>query len=102
MGRSHSHAAHPRKAKCRTSWDGNSVRDSLPNHHAFSRVDFKLIMEFLEFLILSAINLVLILFIIRKWSLVSAEGLCMAYLGAAISTDNVELIFHYVVSPGVL
>lgn len=59
-------------------------------------------MEFLEFLILSAINLGLILFIIRKWSVVSAEGFCMAYLGTAILTDNIELIVHYVVSPGVL
>jgi hypothetical protein len=59
-------------------------------------------MDFLEFSFLSAINLGLLFFIVRKWSLVSAEGFCAAYLGMAILTDNVELIFHYLVSPSVL
>ncbi|HEV2489265.1 MAG TPA: hypothetical protein VGT03_05625 [Candidatus Acidoferrales bacterium] len=59
-------------------------------------------MEFLEFLALSVINLGLIVVIIRKWGIISAEGFCMGYLGAAILTDNAELIFHYFVSPSVL
>ncbi len=59
-------------------------------------------MNLLEFLVLSVINLGLILFIIRKWSFFSAEGLCMGTLGMMILTDNLELLFHYVVSPDVL
>lgn len=56
-------------------------------------------MTFVEFIFLSAMNLALIVFIIRKRSIASAEGLCMAYLGMAVLTDNIELIFHYFVSP---
>ena len=59
-------------------------------------------MELLQFIVLSAVNLGLIVFIIRKWSFFSAEGLCMGTLGMMILTDNVELIFHYLVSPEVL
>ncbi|MGC1107216.1 MAG: hypothetical protein WA876_11820 [Candidatus Acidiferrales bacterium] len=59
-------------------------------------------MVFVEFIALSAINLGIILFIIRKWSIASAEGLCMAYLGMAVATDNIELVFHFLVSPGIL
>ncbi len=59
-------------------------------------------MDMFEFLTLSAVNLGLIAFIIRKWSIASAEGFCMAYLGMAVLTDNVELIFHWLFSPGVL
>lgn len=59
-------------------------------------------MDLLEFLVLSAVNLGLVVFVIRKWSLVSAEGFCMAYLGAAILTDNIELLFHYIFSPQAL
>lgn len=59
-------------------------------------------MALIEFAILSAINLGLVLYIIRRWGIISAEGLCMAYLGAAILTDNLELVFHYIVSPDVL
>lgn len=59
-------------------------------------------MDLLQFIVLSFINLALILFVIRKWSFFSAEGFCIAILGAMILTDNVQLIFHYVVSPNVL
>jgi hypothetical protein len=59
-------------------------------------------MEVLQFVVLSAVNLGLILFIIRKWSLFSAEGLCFGYLGMMVLTDNVELVFHYLVSPEIL
>lgn len=59
-------------------------------------------MEWFEFLTLSLLNLGLMAFIIRRWGIASAEGLCMAYLGMAVLTDNLELIFHYVFSPNVL
>ncbi|MGB6482876.1 MAG: hypothetical protein WBE86_05250 [Candidatus Acidiferrales bacterium] len=59
-------------------------------------------MTFIEFIALSAINLGIIIFIIRKRSIASAEGLCMAYLGIAVATDNIELVFHSSVSPDVL
>jgi hypothetical protein len=59
-------------------------------------------MDILEFLVLSAVNLGLVLFIIRKWSFFSAEGFCMSTLGMMILTDNVQLIFQYLVSPGAL
>jgi hypothetical protein len=59
-------------------------------------------MDLLEFLVLSVLNLGLILFIIRKWSFFSAEGFCMGTLGMMVLTDNVHLIFQYLVSPGVL
>lgn len=59
-------------------------------------------MEWFEFLTLSLLNLGLMAFIIRRWGIASAEGFCMAYLGMAVLTDNVELIFHYVFSPNAL
>lgn len=59
-------------------------------------------MDLFEFLSLSAVNLGLMAFIIRRWSIASAEGFCMAYLGMAVLTDNAELIFHAVFSPSVL
>ena len=59
-------------------------------------------MELFEFFTLSVLNLGLIVFIIRRWGIASAEGFCMAYLGMAVLTDNLELIFHYIFSPGVL
>src|SRR6185437_7273167 len=59
-------------------------------------------MEWFEFLTLSLLNLGLMAFIIRRWGIASAEGFCMAYLGMAVLTDNIELIFHYVFSPSTL
>ncbi|MHB8540292.1 MAG: hypothetical protein ACYDCD_05030 [Candidatus Acidiferrales bacterium] len=59
-------------------------------------------MELFEFLTLSLLNLGLMIFIIKRWGIASAEGFCMAYLGMAVLTDNVELVFHYIFSPGVL
>lgn len=59
-------------------------------------------MEWFEFLTLSFLNLGLMVLIIRRWGIASAEGFCMAYLGMAVLTDNIELIFHYVFSPGAL
>jgi hypothetical protein len=59
-------------------------------------------MTFIQFFSLSIVNLAIIIFIIRRWSIASAEGLCMAYLGIAVLSDNVELIFHYFASLGVL
>ncbi|MGH9729330.1 MAG: hypothetical protein ACRD4V_12170 [Candidatus Acidiferrales bacterium] len=59
-------------------------------------------MEWFEFLTLAVLNLGLMAFIIRRWGIASAEGFCMAYLGMAVLTDNVELIFHCVFSPGAL
>lgn len=59
-------------------------------------------MTLMEFIALSAINLGIIIFILRWRGIASAEGLCMAYLGMAVATDNVALLFHYFVSPDVL
>lgn len=59
-------------------------------------------MTFVVFIILSTVNLGIIAFIINRRSIVSAEGLCMAYLGMAVLTDNVELICHYFLSPDIL
>ncbi|HKV27014.1 MAG TPA: hypothetical protein VJN90_01910 [Candidatus Acidoferrales bacterium] len=59
-------------------------------------------MEWFEFLTLSLLNLGLMAFIIRRWGIASAEGFCMAYLGMAVMTDNLELVFHYVFSPDAL
>jgi hypothetical protein len=56
-------------------------------------------MDWLLFIVLSAFNLGLILFILWKWSFFSAEGLCMGTLGMMILTDNVQLIIHYLASP---
>lgn len=61
-----------------------------------------LTVEIIEFCALSLVNLGLIALIIRKWSLVSAEGFCMAYLGMAVLTDNVDLLFRYMLSPAAL
>lgn len=59
-------------------------------------------MTLVEFITLSAMNLAIIIAIIRWRGIASAEGLCMAYLGMAVATDNAELLFHYFVSPDVL
>lgn len=56
-------------------------------------------MTLLEFLTLSAINLALIISILRKRGIASPEGLCMAYLGMAVATDNLELLALYFFSP---
>jgi hypothetical protein len=56
-------------------------------------------MVIVEFIALSATNLVLIAAIIRKRGIASAEGFCMAYLGLAAVTDNVALVVHYLLSP---
>lgn len=56
-------------------------------------------MTLLEFLTLSAINLALIIFVFRKRGIASAEGLCMAYLGMAVATDNLALLALYFFSP---
>jgi hypothetical protein len=56
-------------------------------------------MIILEFIELSIINLGLMIFIMRRWSIVSAEGLCMAYLFMAVLTDNVTLLVHYLTAP---
>ncbi len=59
-------------------------------------------MTFIEFITLSTLNLGIIVLILRKRSIASAEGLCMAYLGMAVVSDNVELLVHYFVSPDTL
>jgi len=59
-------------------------------------------MTFFEFMVLSTANLGIIIFIIRRRSIASAEGLCMAYLGMAVLTDNVALVFHYFYSSNLL
>jgi len=59
-------------------------------------------MTFVEFIFLSVINLGIIVFIIRKRGIASAEGFCMAYLCVAVLSDNIELIFHYFISPDLL
>lgn len=59
-------------------------------------------MTFIEFIVLSTINVGLIVLILRWRSIASAEGLCMAYLGMAVASDNVELLVHYFVSPDML
>lgn len=58
-------------------------------------------MTFIVFIVLSMVNLGIIAFIISRRSIVSAEGLCMTYLGMAVLTDNVELVFHYFLSPDI-
>lgn len=59
-------------------------------------------MTFLEFIALSVVNLGIIALILRKRGIASAEGLCMAYLGMAVVTDNLELLVHYFISPETL
>lgn len=59
-------------------------------------------MDLIVFLALSVLNLGLIFLVIWKWSLFSAEGLCLAYLGSLILTDNLALLFHSLASPGAL
>ena len=81
---------------------GDCLRSFFAGRVAAPRSRRRLNMEIVEFLALSVINLSLIALVIRKWSIVSAEGLCMAYLGMAVLTDNLELVFHYVVSPAAL
>jgi len=56
-------------------------------------------MTIATFIVLSAANLGLITLIIRRRGIASAEGLCLAYLGAAALSDNIALVFHYIVSP---
>ncbi len=67
-----------------------------------TNLGFRSKMTFIEFIVLSTINLGLIVLILRKRSIASAEGLCMAYLGMAVVTDNLELLVHYFVSPDAL
>lgn len=59
-------------------------------------------MTIVEFILLSAANLTFIFVIIRRRGIASAEGLCLAYLGVAAASDNLFLLFHYLVSPDVL
>ena len=59
-------------------------------------------MNFFEFILLSIANLTLICVMIRRRGIVSAEGLCLAYLGVAAATDNIALLFHFVSSPDAL
>lgn len=59
-------------------------------------------MTFVEFIVFSAINLGLIVLILRKRGIASAEGLCMAYLGMAVLTDNLDLVAHYCFAPDTL
>lgn len=59
-------------------------------------------MTFIDFIVLSAVNLGSIALILRKRGIASAEGLCMAYLGMAVVTDNADLLVHYFVAPDAL
>lgn len=59
-------------------------------------------MTFIEFITLSTINVSLIALILRKRGIASVEGLCMAYLGMAVASDNIELLVQYFVSPDTL
>ncbi|HEV2495913.1 MAG TPA: hypothetical protein VG204_23015 [Terriglobia bacterium] len=57
-------------------------------------------MPVLEFAVLATLDLSLIVLILRKWGLASAEGLCMAYAFMAVVTDHLELLFDYLARPG--
>jgi hypothetical protein len=57
-------------------------------------------MPVLEFVVLATINLSLIILIVRRWGIASAEGFCMAYVFMALVTDHLELLFDYLVRPG--
>lgn len=59
-------------------------------------------MDILTFIVLSAINLLLMVIIVRKWSPVSPEGYCMVFLLAVVGVDNVTLLFHYFLRPETL
>ena len=55
-------------------------------------------MVLVEFIALSAINVGLVIYGLRRWGLVSAEGLLFLYYGSFVVSDNVELLFHYLTS----
>jgi hypothetical protein len=59
-------------------------------------------MEILEFLILSFCNLSLLFWIIKRQGLASVEGYCAAWMGIAVLTDNLKLLFDYFIQPGTL
>ncbi|MBV9295519.1 MAG: hypothetical protein JO145_08090 [Acidobacteriaceae bacterium] len=59
-------------------------------------------MDIFQFIVLSFCNLALIFWIIRRQGLASVEGYCAAYIGAAVLTDNLKLLFDYFVQPETL
>lgn len=59
-------------------------------------------MSIVEFILLSAVNVVLICVMIRRRDIASAEGLCLAYLGVAAASDSSALLFHFIFSPDAL
>jgi hypothetical protein len=59
-------------------------------------------MEIFEFIVLSFCNLGLIFWIVKRQGMASVEGYCGAFLGMAVLTDNVQLLFDYFFQPGTL
>jgi hypothetical protein len=58
--------------------------------------------DLIIFLALSAANVGLIVLNLWIWGVASCEGVLMLYYGAAVVSDNVELVYHYVFRPEVL
>src|SRR5579864_7520651 len=59
-------------------------------------------MDIFEFAVLSFCNLAVIFWIVKRQGMASVEGYCAAFLGMAVLTDNVKLLFDYFFQPGTL
>jgi hypothetical protein len=59
-------------------------------------------MDIFEFVVLSFCNLGLICWIVKRQGIASVEGYCAVFLGMAVFTDNVQLLFDYFFQPGTL
>jgi hypothetical protein len=59
-------------------------------------------MDIFEFVILSFCNLAFIYWIVKKQGMASVEGYCAAFLGMAVLTDNLKLLFDYFFQRGTL
>src|ERR1700674_4426599 len=59
-------------------------------------------MDILEFVVLSFCNLTLLFWIVKRQGMASVEGYCAVFLGMAVLTDNLGLLFDYFFQPGTL
>jgi hypothetical protein len=59
-------------------------------------------MDIFEFVLLSFGNLAAIGWVIKRQGMASVEGYCAAFLGLAVLTDNLKLLFDYFFQPGTL
>lgn len=59
-------------------------------------------MDIFEFALLSLCNVALLLWLVKRQGMASVEGYCAAFLAVAALTDNVNLVFDYVMRPGKL